>query len=168
MKNQQAAEREEQQRIKNLVLNYDLHDVEDQDGDSFLPPLLPNPNIHSHNAGSEKAAAAGYARLDKSGNNRSGQRVRKLQLSDVDWYDSRTNSNIAQKYPRKLDSKNSGSRSNASDPGPVPQSVSRQPRAAWSTGQVTKVTNRNLYQENTARKSGASAMHMEVSETKQA
>lgn len=66
MKTQQAAEREEQQRIKNLVLNYDLRDGEDQDG-------------------LEKAAALTYARPDKSGNNRSGQRARKLQLSDVDW-----------------------------------------------------------------------------------
>lgn len=32
MKNQQQAEREEQQRIKNLVLNYDLQQSEDQDG----------------------------------------------------------------------------------------------------------------------------------------
>ncbi|KAK1755786.1 armadillo-type protein [Echria macrotheca] len=32
MKNQQQAEREEQQRIKSLVLNYDLRESEDQDG----------------------------------------------------------------------------------------------------------------------------------------
>ncbi|KAM3076838.1 mRNA decay protein, variant 4 [Clarireedia jacksonii] len=66
MKSQQAAEREEQQRIKNLVLNYDLNDGEDQDG-------------------LEKTAATTFSRLDKSGSNRSGQRSRKLQLSDVDW-----------------------------------------------------------------------------------
>ncbi len=34
MRTQQAAEREEQQRIKNLVLNYDLGDAEEQDGNS--------------------------------------------------------------------------------------------------------------------------------------
>lgn len=66
MKTQQAAEREEQQRIKNLVLNYDLRDGEDQDG-------------------LEKAAGMNYTRPDKSGNNRSGQRARKLQLNDLDW-----------------------------------------------------------------------------------
>jgi len=49
-----------------LVLNYDLRDGEDQDG-------------------LEKTAAANYIRPDKSSNNRSGQRARKLQLSDVDW-----------------------------------------------------------------------------------
>ena len=86
MKTQQAAEREEQQRIKNLVLNYDLRDGEDQDGDSLLPSLLPNPNIHRQDAGIDKAAATNHTRPDKSGNNRSGQRARKLQLSDVDWY----------------------------------------------------------------------------------
>jgi regulator of nonsense transcripts 2 len=32
MKNQQQAEREEQQRIKNLVLNYDLQQSGDQEG----------------------------------------------------------------------------------------------------------------------------------------
>lgn len=88
MKTQQAAEREEQQRIKNLVLNYDLRDGEDQDGDSNLPSLLPNPNIHSEDAGLDKAAATIHTRPDKSGNNRSGQRARKLQLSDVDWYEA--------------------------------------------------------------------------------
>ncbi|RQM07904.1 hypothetical protein DH86_00000785 [Scytalidium sp. 3C] len=68
MKTQQAAEREEQQRIKNLVLNYDLtRDGEDQDGlDSAPSPL-------------------GYGRADKFNNTRGGQRSRKLQLSDVDW-----------------------------------------------------------------------------------
>jgi regulator of nonsense transcripts 2 len=91
MKTQQAAEREEQQRIKNLVLNYDLRDGEEQDGD--LPNPIPvNSNIHMYSAGIEKAAGAVYARPDKSVNNRSGQRARKLQLSDVDWYDRR-------KYP---------------------------------------------------------------------
>lgn len=88
MKTQQAAEREEQQRIKNLVLNYDLRDGEEQDGDS-PHTLFPNPNIHNRNAGLEKAAALTFARPDKSGNNRSGQRARKLQLSDVDWYESK-------------------------------------------------------------------------------
>ena len=92
MKTQQAAEREEQQRIKNLVLNYDLRDGEEQDGDSLLPTLFSNPNIHDHNTGIEKAAATNYSRPDKSSNNRSGQRARKLQLSDVDWYESKENS----------------------------------------------------------------------------
>ncbi|ESZ98677.1 MIF4G domain-containing protein [Sclerotinia borealis F-4128] len=86
MKSQQAAEREEQQRIKNLVLNYDLNDGEEQDGDFALQPLLPNPNIHTYNSGFDKSATTTFSRSDKSGSNRSGQRSRKLQLSDVDWY----------------------------------------------------------------------------------
>ena len=41
MKTQQQAEREEQQRIKNLVLKYDLRDDETQDqGESYQPSLL--------------------------------------------------------------------------------------------------------------------------------
>ncbi|KAM5348482.1 hypothetical protein ACJ41O_008306 [Fusarium nematophilum] len=66
MKNQQQAEREEQQRIKNLVLNYDLQQNEDQDG------------------GNERPATYYHNRLERSNKDR-GQRSRKLQLSDVDW-----------------------------------------------------------------------------------
>ncbi|TVY44575.1 Regulator of nonsense transcripts [Lachnellula subtilissima] len=90
MKTQQAAEREEQQRIKSLVLNYDLRDGEDQDGEDILAPIPLNTNIHKINAGLEKTAATNYLRPDKSSNNRSGQRARKLQLSDVDWYEPRS------------------------------------------------------------------------------
>jgi regulator of nonsense transcripts 2 len=90
MKTQQAAEREEQQRIKNLVLNYDLRDGEEQDGISPWAPI-PNLNIYTKNIGLEKTAALNPVRLDKSGNNRSGQRARKLQLSDVDWYAPKPN-----------------------------------------------------------------------------
>ncbi|KAK3688145.1 armadillo-type protein [Podospora appendiculata] len=69
MKTQQQAEKEEQRRIKNLVLNYDLRENEDGDGNE-------KPNPHYHN------------RTDaRTGKERIGQRVRKLQLSDVDWYD---------------------------------------------------------------------------------
>ncbi|KAG7113270.1 Regulator of nonsense transcripts UPF2 like protein [Verticillium longisporum] len=65
MKNQQQVEREEQQRIKNLVLNYDLRENEEQDGTD-------RPSSHHHN------------RVER-GKERIGQRSRKLQLSDVDW-----------------------------------------------------------------------------------
>ncbi|PVI01848.1 nonsense-mediated mRNA decay factor [Periconia macrospinosa] len=67
MRNKQQAEREEQQRIKNLVLNYDLRD-DDSEGLDKTHNLYAQP------------------RLDKAGNNRSNQRARKLQLSDVNWY----------------------------------------------------------------------------------
>ena len=99
-KNQREAEREEQQRIKNLVLNYDLRDPEDNpDGDPYqfssiepidnLPPLQPNLNTKKPLSGLERQHAS-HTR-DKSGTNRSGHRARRLQLSDVDWYD-RSNS----------------------------------------------------------------------------
>lgn len=65
MKTQQQAEREEQQRIKNLVLNYDLRESEDLDGHE-------KSSYHPN-------------RSDKSSKERGGQRVRRLQLSDVDW-----------------------------------------------------------------------------------
>ncbi|KAI8635250.1 MIF4G domain-containing protein [Xylariaceae sp. FL1651] len=87
MKNQQQAEREEQQRIKNLVLNYDLRENEETDGDTLLSPLNPNPNIHrSENSGHDKPPSYHSNRGEKLGKERGGQRVRRLQLSDVDWY----------------------------------------------------------------------------------
>ncbi|MCJ1305714.1 hypothetical protein MMC08_008530, partial [Hypocenomyce scalaris] len=127
MKNQKEAERAEQQRIKNLVLNYDLQDSNaDQDGTDndlyFNYFSQPNPNIphltthfqsvtaahasneglgerhpasHPHNASLHQSSSnpAGNVRPpDKSGTNRSGQRARKLQLSDVDWYEQKPGS----------------------------------------------------------------------------
>ncbi|EFX05482.1 nonsense-mediated mRNA decay factor [Grosmannia clavigera kw1407] len=68
MRSQQQAEREEQQRIKNLVLNLDLRESEELD-----------------DPGHEKPTSYFHNRPDKAGKDRS-QRVRKLQLSDVDWY----------------------------------------------------------------------------------
>lgn len=87
MKTQQQAEREEQQRIKNLVLNYDLRENEDPDGNDRLMLLQSNPNVHNAQAGHEKPTSYHHNRPDR-GKDRGGQRVRKLQLSDVDWYES--------------------------------------------------------------------------------
>ncbi|EEQ31421.1 nonsense-mediated mRNA decay protein 2 [Microsporum canis CBS 113480] len=92
MKSQQQAEREEQQRIKNLVLNYDLGDDNDSnDGDTntsstHLSILQKNPNAKGSIKGSDKRPSSHRdQRNDK--NARGGFRARKLQLSDVDWYD---------------------------------------------------------------------------------
>ena len=116
MKTQKEAERAEQQRIKNLVLNYDLQDTTDHDGGpSDLSFSLPARPIHStylprssfththkrhlqvtgtserhHNASLHHSVSNhAHRSADKSGTNRGGPRVRKLQLSDVDWYDRR-------------------------------------------------------------------------------
>ena len=98
MKNQQQAEREEQQRIKNLVLNYDLREQDDQDGDHNSSPLSPNSNIHAgSNSGNDKPTSHHHNRQDKPSRDRGGQRVRKLQLSDVDWYGK---SHRAENQPR--------------------------------------------------------------------
>ena len=47
MKSQREAERAEQQRIKSLVLNYDMQEMGDPDGTSadFSPPIPENPNL---------------------------------------------------------------------------------------------------------------------------
>ncbi|KAI1499350.1 armadillo-type protein [Biscogniauxia marginata] len=93
MKTQQQAEREEQQRIKNLVLNYDLRENEEPDGDTFQTPLTQNTNIHKAAlSGHEKPLSYHPNRVEKSSKERGGQRVRRLQLSDVDWY-GRTHQN---------------------------------------------------------------------------
>lgn len=129
MRSQQQAEKAEQQRIKNLVLNYDLND-DQADGDS-LPAFhyvqstknsvrlvgtgsinkslnIPGRSQHStksdeenitpHDSDNDDASRPftdetgsydslhGVPRYDKSGNTRSKQRARKLQLGDIDWY----------------------------------------------------------------------------------
>jgi len=70
MKSQQQAETEEKQRIKNLVLNYDLSSTENET-EGIEPKQPQNP----YNA----------PRIDKAGNSARMQRGRKLQLSDMDW-----------------------------------------------------------------------------------
>lgn len=131
MKNQQEAERAEQQRIKNLVLNYDLQgSITEQSGtdhnlyyDYFSHS---NPNLnhliqettvaheatskglggdrHQHNASlhqsqstanNAKPANNANARPSTENKPRRGQQARKLQLSDVDWYDRRSHSSTS-------------------------------------------------------------------------
>ncbi|KAH7084481.1 armadillo-type protein [Paraphoma chrysanthemicola] len=90
MRNKQQADKEEQQRIKSLVLNYNEgRDDGDDTGDSpFHYTLQPNTNRKRTeiSEGLDKTPNP-YAqpRLDKAGHNRSNQRARKLQLSDVNW-----------------------------------------------------------------------------------
>lgn len=105
MRTQQQAEKEEQQRIKNLVLNYDLRDEAEADGDpNFHYILQPNFNrpVNKQTV-TETTAPQGIdkthspyiqPRIDKAGNNRSHQRARKLQLSDVDWYGKKSPSTL--------------------------------------------------------------------------
>ncbi|KAK6828572.1 hypothetical protein PG987_011913 [Apiospora arundinis] len=90
MKNQQQAEREEQQRIKNLVLNLDLRETEETDGDTNSNPLMPNSNlIHTaRGAGNDKTSVYHLNRPEKTSKERGGQRVRRLQMNDLDWYDN--------------------------------------------------------------------------------
>ena len=134
MKSQKEAERAEQQRIKNLVLNYDLQDSSTDAGtDKTISDFFshPNPNLrdrrpagsplvtrnentlahsylseglsgekhgsshHQHNASLHQSSASNNSNsrpADKSGTNRSGHRARKLQLSDVDWYEQKPGS----------------------------------------------------------------------------
>ncbi|KHN97873.1 nonsense-mediated mRNA decay factor (Upf2) [Metarhizium album ARSEF 1941] len=85
MKTQQQAEKEEQQRIKNLVLNYDLQQSEDQEGKhGEARPVLFCFFALTSSAGSERATTFYHNRIDRSSKDR-GHRIRKLQLSDVDW-----------------------------------------------------------------------------------
>lgn len=96
MRSKQQAEKEEQQRIKNLVLNYDLRDDNETEGEfPFSSRLQRNPNrTHTKTTQGLDKTHNPYAqpRLDKAGNNRSHQRARKLQLSDVNWYDTSSSS----------------------------------------------------------------------------
>jgi len=97
----------------------------------------------------EKTTAQNYARPDKSSNNRSGQRARKLQLSDVDWYDSSTsklhpNPNIHSRSvsspPNKENSPTGPS--NRSSPSPTPSF------AATQRGKSGKLTRKAILQSH--------------------
>jgi regulator of nonsense transcripts 2 len=84
MRSQQQADREEQQRIKNLVLNYEAS-TEPEPAESMPSTYGPNMNRSSPmNPAFEKRIPANQ-RVDKSAANRSAFRSRKLQLSDVNW-----------------------------------------------------------------------------------
>jgi regulator of nonsense transcripts 2 len=154
MKTHQAAEREEQQRIKSLVLNYDLRDGEEQQDGDFALPLLPNPNIHAGNAGIEKAAPS-HARSDKPA--RSGQRARKLQLSDVtDWYARPENKpHVSHVENLSLSVPQTSPKRALSTPPPVspkkwPETQANKPRPR-TTGRG-RLTRREIAQEHAARK----------------
>ncbi|KAH7314087.1 armadillo-type protein [Rhexocercosporidium sp. MPI-PUGE-AT-0058] len=155
MKTKQAADREEQKRIKDLVLNYEIREGEEQDGDSTLAPLNPNYNIHGGNTGLDKAAGMNFARPDRSGNTRTAQRNRKLQLSDVDWYDKPTFSHVENKRPTKMDD------CLAPGPGKRPEQSAApsgsQPsvmRAARATGQAGRLTRKAILAEHASRIGG--------------
>jgi regulator of nonsense transcripts 2 len=94
MKNQQQAEREEQQRIKNLVLNLDLGENETEDGECIREAPSGKPlDIHTPTSVGHydnKPAPYHHNRGERQGKDRNAQRSRKLQLSDVDWYDRET------------------------------------------------------------------------------
>lgn len=95
MKSQQAAEREEQQRIKTLVLNYDLHDDDQHDGTEtiFLAPIV-QPKLDSRKKFAKCITTTGYDHVPQtlSRAERTGRapRARRLNLSDVDWYGRRS------------------------------------------------------------------------------
>lgn len=124
MQSQKEAERAEQQRIKNLVLKYDLSDASAEQAGTENSLYLdhfshPNPNLShmrtsksmahiylSQGVGGEKQQpspypinaplqqspitnGANHAPANRSGGGRRGQQARKLQLSDVDWYEAK-------------------------------------------------------------------------------
>ena len=88
MRTQQQADREEQQRIKNLVLNYEAsNENEAAESKAFIPTqLLESINLirPSYLADFEKRIPANQL-LEKSSGARNAFRSRKLQLSDVKW-----------------------------------------------------------------------------------
>lgn len=90
MRSKQQADKEEQQRIKSLVLNYNEARDDGDDTSNFIPYFPMIRQRTEIRQGLDKTPNP-YAqpRLDKAGGNRSNQRARKLQLSDVNWYDSR-------------------------------------------------------------------------------
>lgn len=86
MRSQQQADREEQQRIKSLVLNYEAS-TEPEPTESEQYPLINRKNFQLRNrkADTQEKRTPMSQRMDKAGANRSAFRSRKLQLSDVNW-----------------------------------------------------------------------------------
>jgi regulator of nonsense transcripts 2 len=88
MRSQQQADREEQQRIKNLVLNYEASNEPEPTESEIYP--LENENrqnfpLRNYKAATQEKRTPTSQRMDKAGANRSAFRSRKLQLSDVNW-----------------------------------------------------------------------------------
>lgn len=96
MRNKQQADKEEQQRIKSLVLSYEAQDGGDDTGDiPFSYTLHPNTNrkrTETSQVLDKTPNPYAQPRLDKAGHNSRNQRARKLQLSDVNWYGSPSSS----------------------------------------------------------------------------
>ncbi|KAI9683417.1 MAG: hypothetical protein M1829_005489 [Trizodia sp. TS-e1964] len=84
MKTQQEAERAEHQRIKSLVLNYDLTEADSAEGDTLHN--APTSSLNTKGFKGPERHNSSHARGDRAGTSRHNQRTRKLQLSDVDWY----------------------------------------------------------------------------------
>lgn len=126
MKSQQAAEREEQQRIKNLVLNYDLREDDMHDGIPYgfpsgplmQPRLERNPNTKGLKIGPDHYNHS-LSRAEKSG--RHAPRARRLNLSDVDWYGNATS-------PSNVLRRGIENNKNARTPLSKPSHLSKKPR----------------------------------------
>lgn len=96
MRHQQAQEREEQQRIKNLVLNLDMREDDDTDSENnpssrwrsefalilFRSGHEPKPIAHHYNH-----------KVDKPPKGQA-QRGRRLQVEDFEWYEKRPATNF--------------------------------------------------------------------------
>lgn len=95
LRDRRQAEKEEHQRIKDLVLRYDRGEKEDQDdGDetSRPQPLAPNANIHNKSvAAGRDGRSHNRIGVDSNANHKANRdhapRARRLEMSDfADWY----------------------------------------------------------------------------------
>lgn len=115
MKTRQQAEREEQQRIKSLVLNYDQsREIDDQDGEAPSPILCPNANIYNvSSSGYDSKPATYHHNRPAAGKERGTPRARQLQVKDFEWYDKSRCSNQQSGNPGRV---NVRERSESQDP----------------------------------------------------
>jgi hypothetical protein len=121
MRTQQQVERAEQQRIKTLVLDYNLRESEEQESEEKLTPLTPNYNIHNESHLGNDKPSHHHNRNERQIKEKAGQRVRKLQMSDVvDWY-GRPQASLASRLKNDVASselaRGGGSRCIAPPPG---------------------------------------------------
>lgn len=88
MRSQQQADREEQQRIKNLVLNYEAsNEPEPTESENYPQENQNRKNfpLRDKKAAPQEKRPSTSQRTANANAQRSAFRSRKLQLSDVNW-----------------------------------------------------------------------------------
>jgi hypothetical protein len=140
MKTQQQAETDEKQRIKSLVLNYDLSSETDIDGEYYnisLPRNLNRPHLYSNNIEQEQKQDQRFlqpARIRSTDNTNNNTLARHLHSLRQSSQSSQSNS-ISKKTAPSKTQKNTLAYSN------FEQGIEKQPQNPYTAPRVDKAGN---------------------------